>query len=228
MPRTRTATLPTVPYTTAQGYRVERDPATGFLIATDPSTGERWYLTECCHASAKGCDGYVGCRACYTEVDPALGDVPPRLGHYHHDGDPLCGGDPCTRMRLTADLGFHWCECVCHAKGAPRLDAPDGSAPGGVERAPVGTVFVVELPPAREVAPMPTMPKGGIWTDDNGRMTCVKHAGSYLSSAIAARPKARRHRTPLGTWERLSEADWFATVEEFRAAELPDPACESC
>ena len=40
------------------------------------SEGFRYYLTECCGASAKGCDGYIGCRACYREVDPMLGDVP--------------------------------------------------------------------------------------------------------------------------------------------------------
>lgn len=38
--------------------------------------GMRYYLTDCCGASAKGCDGYIGCRACYNEVDPVLGDVP--------------------------------------------------------------------------------------------------------------------------------------------------------
>lgn len=26
-------------------------------------------LTECCAASAKGCDGYIGCRSCYDEID---------------------------------------------------------------------------------------------------------------------------------------------------------------
>lgn len=43
----------------------------------------RYYLTDCCGASAKGCgpyteddEGYVGCRACYTEIDPALGGCP--------------------------------------------------------------------------------------------------------------------------------------------------------
>lgn len=36
----------------------------------------RYYLTDCCGASAKGCDGYVGCRSCYAEVDPGLGGLP--------------------------------------------------------------------------------------------------------------------------------------------------------
>jgi hypothetical protein len=30
-------------------------------------------LTPCCHASAKGCDGYVGCRRCYQELEPGFG-----------------------------------------------------------------------------------------------------------------------------------------------------------
>lgn len=31
-------------------------------------------LTPCCQASGKGCDGYIGCRACYNEVSPFFGD----------------------------------------------------------------------------------------------------------------------------------------------------------
>lgn len=30
-------------------------------------------LTGCCGATAKGCDGYIGCRECYQECDPMLG-----------------------------------------------------------------------------------------------------------------------------------------------------------
>lgn len=40
------------------------------------SEGMRYYLTECCGASAKGMEGYIGCRSCYAEIDPQLGDVP--------------------------------------------------------------------------------------------------------------------------------------------------------
>lgn len=36
----------------------------------------RFYLTDCCYASAKGCEGYTGCRACYGEIDPNLGGCP--------------------------------------------------------------------------------------------------------------------------------------------------------
>lgn len=45
-----------------------------------PSKEESWIpadkyvgLTGCCGATAKGCDGYTGCRACYDEVDSRLG-----------------------------------------------------------------------------------------------------------------------------------------------------------
>jgi hypothetical protein len=35
--------------------------------------GIRYYLTECCGASAKGIEGGVGCRSCYRYIDDALG-----------------------------------------------------------------------------------------------------------------------------------------------------------
>lgn len=40
------------------------------------SDGLKFYLTECCGASAKGLENYVGCRSCYQEIDPILGSVP--------------------------------------------------------------------------------------------------------------------------------------------------------
>lgn len=48
------------------------------------SDGMSYYLTECCGASAKGCDGYIGCRACYQEIDPELGGTPDSV----HRWDP--------------------------------------------------------------------------------------------------------------------------------------------
>lgn len=47
-------------------------------VAEDRSSDPpfRYYLTECCGASAKGLEDYVGCRACYGEIDPALGGCP--------------------------------------------------------------------------------------------------------------------------------------------------------
>lgn len=52
----------------------------GLRYVTDPETGWDFYITDCCDASAKGsvAGDYpaVVCRACYTEVDPALGGIP--------------------------------------------------------------------------------------------------------------------------------------------------------
>ena len=33
-------------------------------------------LTPCCGASFKGCDGYIGCRACYRDLDGLSGGLP--------------------------------------------------------------------------------------------------------------------------------------------------------
>ena len=38
-----------------------------------PFVGQLIGLTYCCGASAKGCDGYTGCRKCYNEVEDYLG-----------------------------------------------------------------------------------------------------------------------------------------------------------
>lgn len=45
------------------------------------SDGFRYYLTDCCRASAKGSVNSptgVCCRACYAAIDPDLGGVPPQ------------------------------------------------------------------------------------------------------------------------------------------------------
>lgn len=55
---------------------VGREAGTGYLVMEDPADETRWYVTECCLASAKGSMGGVVCRACYAEVDPGLGGVP--------------------------------------------------------------------------------------------------------------------------------------------------------
>jgi hypothetical protein len=38
-----------------------------------PFEGELMGITNCCGATAKGCDGYTGCRSCYREVSSRLG-----------------------------------------------------------------------------------------------------------------------------------------------------------
>ena len=39
----------------------------------EPFAGQLIGLTACRGASAKGCDGYTGCRKCYNEVEDYLG-----------------------------------------------------------------------------------------------------------------------------------------------------------
>ncbi|CAB4178020.1 hypothetical protein UFOVP1462_24 [uncultured Caudovirales phage] len=46
-----------------------------------------------------------------------------------------------------------------------------------------------------------------LWVSDNGDVTCEEHAGMYLHCAIEAKPKAKSHRTPLGTWDAFSMRD---------------------
>lgn len=69
------AGLPAGLYDSQPGYEgpLGRD-AEGYLVRR--SGGMDFRLTECCQASAKGCDGYTGCRACYRPVDPAIGGMP--------------------------------------------------------------------------------------------------------------------------------------------------------
>jgi hypothetical protein len=38
------------------------------------------------------------------------------------------------------------------------------------------------------------------WVSDDGEVTCEKHGGMFLITAIKAKPKAIKHKTPLGTW----------------------------
>jgi hypothetical protein len=52
----------------------------GLLAESADLPGFRYYLTDCCLASAKGSANSptgVCCRACYAAIDPALGGVVP-------------------------------------------------------------------------------------------------------------------------------------------------------
>jgi hypothetical protein len=71
------------------------------------------------------------------------------------------------------------------------------------------------------------IPVSTLWSDDNGQLVCTDHAGAYLTAAIAARPKARTHRTPLGRW---AQVDRDELVAAFAAADIPASAadCETC
>ena len=46
-----------------------------------------------------------------------------------------------------------------------------------------------------------------LWVSDNGDVTCANHAGVYLSAAIQAKPKAKSHLTPLGSWHSYASID---------------------
>lgn len=50
-----------------------RTARTGLRVATDGTL--KWFLTDCCTASATASMGEVVCRACYEEVDPSIGGV---------------------------------------------------------------------------------------------------------------------------------------------------------
>ena len=64
-----------------------------------------------------------------------------------------------------------------------------------------------------------------LWAnDESGSICCFDHAGMYLRTAHAARPSARSHWTPLGTWRVMTEADLMAWIEEFD----DEPQCEMC
>lgn len=55
----------------------------GEPVARDPHGDMEYLLTLCCGASYKGMESYVGCRACYREVDGGgmpWGEVIPRVG----------------------------------------------------------------------------------------------------------------------------------------------------
>jgi hypothetical protein len=60
------------------------------------------------------------------------------------------------------------------------------------------------------------------WTNDGGMSLCNEHAGDYLHSAIQSKPNAKTHRTPMGTWERLTDED----VTYFTGKGIP--CCENC
>lgn len=64
-----------VPHPTGNDVCIVGRDGVGF-IATSPDLSFRWYLTDCCLASAKGSMGAVVCRGCYVEIDEALGGVP--------------------------------------------------------------------------------------------------------------------------------------------------------
>lgn len=86
---------------------------------------------------------------------------------------------------------------------------------------------IADLTAQQDEAATMTTP-GRLWVHDNGEIVCDRHGGAYLTAAIATRPQASEHRTPLGTWEAVSALDYPLMLADFRDAGLPDPTCERC
>ena len=62
------------------------------------------------------------------------------------------------------------------------------------------------------------------WESDNGAIYCQEHLGTYMTEAIASKPRASVHHTPIGTYWRLTAQD----AAEFCAAIGASDACETC
>lgn len=63
-----------------------------------------------------------------------------------------------------------------------------------------------------------------IWINEDGMTTCMAHAGHYLRTAVAARPRSKRHFTPLDDWCAVTAADQAILKQEGE-----DPVtCETC
>lgn len=65
-----------------------------------------------------------------------------------------------------------------------------------------------------------------LWIHDNGQVCCPEHMGHYATCELARTPRARALHTPLGTWERLAQAD-VAQLAEMIGHEVRCEICES-
>lgn len=69
-----------VPHPAGGGVTIVGDDGIGLIAESTDHPGFRYYLTDCCLASAKGSmvgdEPAVVCRACYHVVDDALGGIP--------------------------------------------------------------------------------------------------------------------------------------------------------
>ena len=55
-----------------------------------------------------------------------------------------------------------------------------------------------------------------------GEQLCPDHSGAYLTASITAKPKAKSHKTPLGTWKIVSAEDVAFFTAEY------GNCCEQC
>lgn len=63
-----------------------------------------------------------------------------------------------------------------------------------------------------------------LYINNNGRITCIDHGGSYLSSEYRHAPERRAYQTPLDTWERID----VLYAREWVALCGTPPKCETC
>ena len=63
-----------------------------------------------------------------------------------------------------------------------------------------------------------------LYIANNGRISCIAHAGSYLSSAYAASPERASYVTPLDAWERM-DTDYIVEWVDLMGSA---PTCEDC
>ena len=63
-----------------------------------------------------------------------------------------------------------------------------------------------------------------LYIANNGRIACIRHGGSYLSSAYAAHPERDSYSTPIYVWDRMDDEYVLAYIE------MADthPKCEDC
>lgn len=62
-----------------------------------------------------------------------------------------------------------------------------------------------------------------LFIHDGGEIACSDHFGAYATAQLQRTPNARLLQTPLGTWERLSDADVDQLAEMGVTAH-----CETC
>ena len=71
---------------------------------------------------------------------------------------------------------------------------------------------------------MTTATATSLYIANNGRISCIKHGGSYLSSAYAASPERASYITPLDAWDRM-DTDY---IVEYVDIVGHAPKCEGC
>lgn len=64
-----------------------------------------------------------------------------------------------------------------------------------------------------------------LYVNNNGRIVCIAHAGSYLSSAYGAAPERDEYLTPLDHWLRIDD-QYIAIATE--VVGTYHPKCEDC